>query len=134
MKNSRQIRLKTLLILKRFEQLGFIEPSDPEIEISENYQNKKCNCIDLMYDFEKTEIGFTYEKSKEMQLRNLEVLIKSRAMPNEYLMLAYHFLIGCLWIKFSPIFPAMHDCISAIIINTGLDLQQHLVSKHVSLI
>lgn len=76
MKNSREVRLKTLLILKRFEYLQFVQPSDPEMEMSDHYKDQKCNCIDLMYDFEKTDIGFAYEKDKEMRLRQLEVLIK----------------------------------------------------------
>jgi len=56
-----------------------------------------------MYDFEKTEISFTYEKNKEMQLGRLEVILRKRAMPDEYVRLCHNFLVGCFWIKFAPI-------------------------------
>ena len=80
-----------------------------------------------MYDFEKTDIGLLYQKNKEMQLRRLEVFIKSQAMPTVYLKLIYHFLIGSLWIRYSPIFPAIHDCVSAIIMHSSMDQREYFV-------
>ena len=56
-----------------------------------------------MFEFEKTPVGFATEKNKEMHLRRLESMIKSRVMPEVYLEMAYNFLIGALWIRFAPI-------------------------------
>jgi hypothetical protein len=80
-----------------------------------------------MQDFEKTEVSFVSEKNKEMQLQRLEVIINSGLMPEQYLWLSYHFLIGCLWIKFAPLFASVHSCVSALIKASSREMKKRLV-------
>jgi hypothetical protein len=80
-----------------------------------------------MEDFEKTEVGFVSEKNKLMQLERLEVIFGSGAVPDEYAQISYDFLIGCLWIKFAPLFPGVHSCVGAIVRNTTGKTRQQLV-------
>ena len=80
-----------------------------------------------MYEFEKTEIGFAHEKQKESKLRQIEVFIKRQTVPLPYLKAIYNFLIGCLWIKFSPIFPVAHDCLSAILMYSKMEDKHDLI-------
>jgi hypothetical protein len=134
-KNSRELRLETLQVLLRFELLHFEKPQDPEAEISELYTNEKpCEIIQLMWDFERTTIGFKYEKDKENQLQRLEVMLQSGLVPQKYLELAYNFLIGCLWIKFTPIQETVQACIAAIIKATAGEQREFFVLKHIKLL
>ena len=71
--------------------------------MSDNYKDQPCELVTLMYDFEKTEIGFATEKNKELQIRRIEAMLKSRVTPEVYVKMAYSFLIGSLWIRFAPI-------------------------------
>ena len=65
-----------------------------------------------------------------MQLGRLEVILRKRAMPDEYVRLCHNFLVGCFWIKFAPIQPAVHDCLSALIANSSMDFKEEILSKH----
>jgi hypothetical protein len=56
-----------------------------------------------MWDFERTKIGFEFEKDKGYQLERLEVIIQSGVMPPAYYDMVYNFLVGSMWIKFTPI-------------------------------
>ena len=62
-KNCTQLRQQTLVILKRFETLKYVEVKGREV--SDRYKDSLCECIQLMEDFEKTEVGFAFEKNKE---------------------------------------------------------------------
>ena len=84
-----------------------------------------------MLEFEKGEIGFEHEKSKIMQIQRLEVMLKSGVVPNEYLHTIYNFLIGCLWIKFTPLFESINSCISVLIHFTKDDeIRESFVLQH----
>ena len=87
-----------------------------------------------MEDFEKTEVGFASEKNKLMQLERLEVMFGSGVVPDEYVQISYDFLIGCLWIKFAPLFAGVHSCVGAIVRNTTGETRQQLVEKHMKLV
>ena len=65
MKNSKEIRMKTIEILLKFEPLEFEKSEDPEVEVSEAFTGP-CMALPLLYDFEKTDIGFEFEKNKEL--------------------------------------------------------------------
>ena len=132
MKNSTQLRQQTLVILQRFETLKFIDVADREL--SDHFKGQLCECIQLMEDFEKTEVGFAFEKNKLMQLQRLEVMFNSGAVPPEYLELCHDFLIGCLWIKFAPLFASVHSCVGAIVRNTTGTTRQKLVAHHTKLV
>ena len=80
-----------------------MEVQDDTMEVSDNYKDQLCECVSTMFEFEKTPVGFATEKNKEMHLRRLESMIKSRVMPEVYLEMAYNFLIGALWTRFAPI-------------------------------
>jgi hypothetical protein len=80
MKNSRQVRLVSLKLLLQFEPLDFLTSADPEVEISSTFTGP-CIALPLLFEFEKTAINFEFEKNKELQLRRLEVIIKSTVMP-----------------------------------------------------
>ena len=110
-------------LLLKVSPLDFETNSDPEVEISETFQGP-CSALSLLYDFEKTEIGFEFEKNKELQLRRLEVMIKSGVFPQAYEEIVYNFLVGSLWIKFAPIQEAVQDCMAAILKS------ERLVKKH----
>lgn len=63
-KNSRTVRLLTLNILRRFQPINFA--GSKSADGAEQYSEKKpCNCIELMYEFEKVEIGFHTERGKQ---------------------------------------------------------------------
>jgi hypothetical protein len=87
-----------------------------------------------MYDFEKTEIGFATEKNKDLQIRRLEALLKSRLAPPQYVRMIYNFLIGSLWIRFAPIQAAIHDCVSTLIDHADAALQKEIVQRHASIL
>ena len=42
---------------------------------------KECNIVELMYNFEKDEISFTSERTKLVQLENLEVMLRHGVIP-----------------------------------------------------
>ena len=75
-KNSREIRLLSLEILLGFESLTFEQKEDQ----AEEYK-KECNIVELMYNFEKDEISFTSERTKLVQLENLEVMLRHGVIP-----------------------------------------------------
>ena len=80
-----------------------------------------------MYQFEKTEISFLTEKNKQAQLEKLEVMAKFGVVPVEYHQALYNFLIGCLWIKFTPLFPAVHKCVATLINTTSSKCKETLI-------
>ena len=60
--NSGTIRLLSLNLLRRFEPLNYVSGK----EALEQYSEKSpCNCLELMYEFEKAEIGFHTERTKQ---------------------------------------------------------------------
>ena len=61
-------------------------------------------------------------------------MFNSGAVPPEYLELCYDFLIGCLWIKFAPLFASVHACVGAIVRNTAGEIRDKLVQKHTKLV
>ena len=122
MKNSTQLRQQTLVILKRFETLKFVDVADREL--SEHFKGQFCECIQLMEDFEKTEVGFAFEKNKLMQLQRLAVMFNSGAVPAEYHEICYDFLIGCQRNKYAPHIASVHSCVGAIVRNTTGETRQ----------
>jgi hypothetical protein len=65
MKNSRAVRLISLKILLQFDPLDFSPSSDPEVEISSTFTGP-CIALPLLFEFEKTDINFEFEKNKEL--------------------------------------------------------------------
>lgn len=63
-KNSRTLRLLSLNLLRRFEALPFLV-ADEEETGEQHAKTKPCDCFELMYAFEKTEISFLMEKNKQ---------------------------------------------------------------------
>jgi hypothetical protein len=59
-----------------FESLTFEQKEDQ----AEEYK-KECNIVELMYNFEKDEISFTSERTKLVQLENLEVMLRHGVIP-----------------------------------------------------
>jgi len=59
-----------------FESLTFVQKEDQ----AEEYK-KECNIVELMYNFEKDEISFTSERTKLVQLENLEVMLRHGVIP-----------------------------------------------------
>ena len=125
-KNSRTLRLLSLNLLRRFRALHFLAVG--EEQSSEQYATTKpCNCFELMYQFEKTEISFMTEKNKQAQLEKLEVMTKFGVVPVDYHQALYNFFIGCLWIKFKPLFPAVHKCVATLINSTSSESKENLI-------
>jgi len=60
-------------------------------------------------------------------------MINSKVMPSEYLMLSYNFLIGCLWIRFAPLFQSVQNCISATFNSAEEAMRITLANKHARL-
>ena len=83
-----------------------------------------------MYEFEKAEIGFETERTKQAQLERLEVMAKYAVLPSEYCKATYYFLVGCLWVKFTPLFPAVHLAVAALINNSSAEMKEFLVREH----
>jgi len=54
-------------------------------------------------------------------------MLKSGVVPNEYLMMTYNFLMGCYWIKFTPLFPIISNCISALINAADEEMRNKIV-------
>jgi hypothetical protein len=57
-----------------------------------------------MLEFEQTEVLFETEKSKILQIERIKAMIEADLVPELYLDVCYDFLVGCLWIKFTPLF------------------------------
>lgn len=60
-----------------------------------------------MLQFEETKISFETEKTKILLIKKIEALLNTGLIPLEYVQVAFKFLIGCFWIKFTPIFEAV---------------------------
>ena len=67
-----------------------------------------------MYEFEKCQIGFENERTMENYLVKLEVTLKGGRVPPIYVRCIYKFLVGCFWIKFTPLFDGVVQCIGAL--------------------
>lgn len=67
--------------------------------------------LDFLWKIEEPEITFETEKIKGSNLRNVSVLIKTGLVPEHYMQAAYHFLVGCFWIKFIPLLSAVFECL-----------------------
>lgn len=61
-------------------------------------------------------------------------MIKFGVVPREYHEALYNFFIGCLWIKFTPLFPAVHRCVSTLINTVSADQKNMVVNKHASIL
>jgi len=83
--------------------LKYVQHDDAQHEVSDHYKDQPCPLAITLWNFEKTEIGFVDEKDKQLNLERIEVMISSGVVPRIYMEMAYNFLIGCLWIKFTPI-------------------------------
>jgi hypothetical protein len=132
-KNSSALRLETLKILRKFEVLKYTRPKDPEQEVSENYIDKKCECINLMYEYENFAVGFETQKAKEQALETLAVMIKSGLLPDLYTEIIYNFLIGCFWVRFTLIFENVQDCIAQIFTSLDADGKVKYITRHVEI-
>lgn len=130
-KNSSALRLQSLRILQRFEVLKYTKPSDPELEVSETYLDAKCECISLMLDFEKLELGFETLKAKEHALESLSVIIKSQLVPPLYLEAIGNFLVGCFWLKFTLMFEKVQECVGHLITSLSPSQRETIVKRHV---
>jgi hypothetical protein len=130
-KNSRSLRLKSLEVLSRFEVLKFLRPEAQDANIDEHFDSSlDCELVKLMKEFEETEIGFLFEKSKIITLQRIENIISSDVMPVIYLETAYSFLLGCYWIKFTPLFEHVHEAMVALFKCAPPSLKHQLVLKH----
>ena len=67
-----------------------------------------------MYEFEKCQVGFETERVMENYLLKLEVMLKSGRVPPVYVKCIYNFLIGCFWIKFTPLFDWVVQCMTSL--------------------
>jgi hypothetical protein len=50
-------------------------------------------------------VSFQNEKAKVLQIEKIKSQLESGSVPDQYLDVIYQFLIGCYWIKFTPIYP-----------------------------
>lgn len=57
-------------------------------------------------------------------------MAKYSVVPIEYCQALYNFFIGCLWIKFTPLFPAVHKGVAALLNNTTAEMKGKLVKHH----
>lgn len=60
-----------------------------------------------MYEFEKCSIGFENERIMQNYLGKLEVMCRNGRVPEVYVKCIYKFLVGCFWIKFTPLFDSV---------------------------
>ena len=118
LKANSEVRLASLLILKMFKPLTFVDKEG----LSDNFKNEECLCIDYMYEFQRTEIGFAHERGKITSLERLEVLVKTGALPRVYSLICLNFLLGSLWTKFTPIIPQIQSCIATLVKCSSEDL------------
>jgi len=82
-----------------------------------------------MFEFQKTEIGFAFERSKQISIERLEVMIKTKALPKVYIHMCLSFLLGSLWTKFTPIFPQIRACLATLVKNAPKDLSVSVLQK-----
>ena len=68
-----------------------------------------------MLEFEELKPSFETEKAKILLIKKIQSIIESEQIPDLYLEAVYNFLIGSFWIKFTPIFPSLHEALAAII-------------------
>ena len=113
-KNSRTLRLTTLeLLLALFDPLVYRKVEDlPERE-GETFKTDKdrdtikehytawCNIIELLSEFENTEISMETGKQKALTLAKVSVICGSSLVPEIYLDMVYNFAVGTLWLKFA---------------------------------
>lgn len=57
-------------------------------------------------------------------------MAKFAVVPEAYHRALYNFFIGCLWIKFTPLFPAVHKCVATLINSASPESQEKLVKQH----
>jgi hypothetical protein len=114
--NSSSLRLQTLKVLSLFTVLEYLQPdAEEEREVSENYRNRPCACVQLLLEFESLQLSFETHKAKESSLESVLVMIKSCLMPDLYVDLLYNFLVGCFWVKFTLIYENVSQCIAQLI-------------------
>ena len=133
-KNSSAVRLETLHILLRFETLKFEKAEDPEKIVSDSFVDQPCRVLELMLQYEQKEIGFVYEKDKQLQIQRIEAMVKSGVMPERYLAMVYDFLVGSLWVKFAPLFDCIISCLQTVFTHASSELQKKLLTKHCRLL
>jgi hypothetical protein len=57
----------------------------------------------LLKECEDIEITLSASKEKASILRKVALMCTSGYMPKEYLTAVFHYCIGCLWVKFTPL-------------------------------
>lgn len=60
-----------------------------------------------MLQFELTKISFETEKTKILLIKKIEAILETQLVPDEYVKVAFKFLIGSFWIKFTPLFESI---------------------------
>ena len=119
--NSRQLRISTIkLMLKMFETADFIIYDQEEhghlldLDSANKHYKGECLMLDFLWKIEEPEITFETEKTKGSNLRNVSVLIKTGLLPEPYMQAAYHYLVGCMWIKFVPLLAHVFECLQEV--------------------
>jgi hypothetical protein len=84
------------------------------LESANKHYKGECLLLDFIWKIEEPEITFETEKTKGLNLRNVSVLIKTGLVPQHYMQAAYHFLVGCLWIKFVPLLVPVFECLQEV--------------------
>lgn len=111
LKNSSDLRLISIRLLSKF--------------------NRDVKVFELMNDFASTPANFTTERAKQMSLERLEVMIKNEyEFEDACLTTVHRFLIGCLWVRFTPLFPFVHSAMSALLTFAPKDAQVRLMQEH----
>lgn len=114
-KNNRELRIATLKLLDRaFSEVPY-DTYNPAVHTAIDLESAKrysgpCPLIPLLLKFESAEVDITYEKIKGSSLRDVQVLLTTGLVPPEYIKTIYVFLVGCLWIKFLPIYEPTFAC------------------------
>jgi len=71
--------------------------------------------IDQMLVFEECEVTFQAEKAKILQIERIKSSLENESVPEEYLQVCFDFLIGCFWIRFTPLFDKTQHTIQLLI-------------------
>jgi len=129
--NNRDLRIATLKLIDRaFEEVPF-EAYDPQLHTSIDLESSKrytgpCPLLALLLRFENAEIDITSEKIKASSLRDVQVLLATGLVPTIYMKAIYHFLVGCLWIKFLPIQEPVFSCFAELFAHHKELLHDHI--------
>ena len=133
-KNSRELRIQSLRVLnEHFAALDYLPfdkekaRSDLTNETVEEYYSGPCPLLAKLSQYEELEVGFDTMKAKEALLRSIQVMLSSGLVPEVYVLAAYHMMVGCLQIKFSPVHEAAIEVLAQIFkLNPETYLGKHL--------